>query len=130
MLIIAKNLDEVTAGHRKVIGFYGAVPLGTLQETAHRYGCGVLDLDVDYGAPAAKVVPEAYCHIIRNCVDNAVALGDRLACVVASVGKEKCDAGRFAAWLLGQTLGVPVIETENPGLAELDRPCSARPKVR
>jgi hypothetical protein len=117
VLIIANSLDQVISEHPKLVGFYGAVPLVVLEETSRRYGHGVLDLDVDYGAPAAKVLPEAYCHIVRNCVDNAVALGDRLSCVVASVGKEKCDAGRFAAWLIRRTLGVTVVETENPGLA-------------
>ncbi len=119
MLIIADNLDEVIARHEQVIGFWGATPRETLKEAVARLGLGLLDLDVDYGAPASKVLPDAYCHIIRNCIDNAIALGPRLACVVAATGKEKCDAGRFAAHLVAEILGVEVVLTENEALSEL-----------
>jgi len=43
--------------------------------------------------PRRALVPDAYCHIIRNCADNAAALAPRLACIVAATGPEKCDGG-------------------------------------
>lgn len=127
-VVDAANLDEIVSRHDRLIGFFGAPPRSVLEQTHRRFGVSLVDLDVCYGAPAAKIVPDAYCHIIRNCVDNAVALGTRLACVVAATGKEKCDAGRFAAWLIHKRLGVQVIAVENPGLeAPLSpRLCEAR----
>ncbi|MCP4602256.1 MAG: hypothetical protein GY847_17350 [Proteobacteria bacterium] len=128
MLVIADNLAEVLAQHEQVIGFWGVPPLEILKDLSTRLGLCLLDLDVYYGAPAAKILPETYCHIIRNCVDNAVALGPRLACLVAATGKEKCDAGRFAAWIVSETVGVDVITTENEELPDQRQPdlCEAR----
>jgi len=100
-----------------VIGFWGAPPRAALAAAAARFpGLPLFDLDVHRGAPAAKVVPDAYCHVLRNCVDNALALGERLVCVVAAVGAEKCDGACYAARLLAEISGVEVIATENPGI--------------
>ena len=115
-LIIADSLDEVRSRADKVIGFFGAPPHSALEEAEARFGLPLFDLDVFYGAPQSKIVPDAYCHIIRNCVDNAVALGSRLACVVAATGKEKCDAGLFAAWLIEEVVGTEVVYTKNEAL--------------
>jgi hypothetical protein len=118
VLIITDSLDEVTSQADTVIGFFGAPPRSALKEAEGRLGLPLVDLDVYYGAPQSKIVPDAYCHIIRNCVDNAVALGPRLACVVAATGKEKCDAGLFAAWLIKDVVGAEVIFTKNETLLE------------
>ncbi len=118
MLIIADSLDEVVARHDRVIGFYGTPSRQALEEAKARFGVGFVDLDVYYGAPASKLLPDAYCHIIRNCVDNAVALGGRLACVVAATGMEKCDAGRYAAWLIRDVVGIEVVVTQNEDLPD------------
>jgi hypothetical protein len=122
VLIIVDNLDQVTSQTTDVIGFFGAPARSVLEEATGRLGLPLFDLDVYYGAPASKIVPDAYCHIIRNCVDNAVALGPRLACVVAATGKEKCDAGLFAAWLIKEAVGAEIVFTKNETLAASQPP--------
>ncbi len=116
MLVIADTLDEIAAKHERLVGFYGSPPREVLIDAAALHGAPLLDLDIDFGAPAANLVSKAYCHIIRNCVDNALALRSRLVCVVAATGREKCDAGRFAAWMLRDVLGIEVLFTENHAL--------------
>jgi hypothetical protein len=112
MLVIADNLAEIRRDNRKLVGFFGAPPRDLMFDIAARHQAALVDLDIDYRAPSSDWVPKAYCHIIRNCVDNAAALKDRLAGVIAATGKEKCDAGRFAAWLIKERLGVEVLFTE------------------
>jgi hypothetical protein len=112
MLIVADTLDEIRATNSKLVGFFGSPPRDLLTSSVARHGAGLVDLDVYYGAPSFNIIPKAFCQIIRNCVDNAWALRDRLACVVAATGKEKCDAGRFAAHLIQESLGVEVIFSE------------------
>jgi hypothetical protein len=118
MLVVADTIAEILARHSRLAGFYGVPPRGALLEAALRHGADLVDLDIDYGAPASRVVPDAYCHIIRNCVDNAAALASRLACVVAATGPEKCDGGRYAAHLLRDRLKLEVVATVNEGRAE------------
>ena len=115
MLVVAQTLDEILARPGRLVGFYGVPPRAALLAAAVRHGADLVDLDVHYGAPASRAVPDAYCHIIRNCVDNALALRGRLAAVVAATGPEKCDGGRYAAVLLRDRLGLEVEATANPG---------------
>ncbi len=112
MLIIAKTLEEVLARGKPVVGFFGAPPRERLDAAARKYDAKLLDLDVELGASRSRTIPDAYCHIIRNCVDNAVALKEHLVHLVAATGKEKCDAGRYAAWLIGNVTGASVEMTE------------------
>jgi hypothetical protein len=114
--LIRKDLRELLSSEERVLGFWGVPPRNELEAAAARFpDLGFFDLDVFHGAPAQRLVPDAYCHIIRNCVDNALALGAKLACVVAATGREKCDAGRFAARLVAEAAGTSVIETTNEG---------------
>ena len=129
MRLIRDGLDAVLARGERVLGFWGIPPRRALEAAAARFpGLGFYDLDVHHGAAAHRRVPDAYCHIIRNCVDNALALGPSLACVVAATGPEKCDAGRLAARLVAEVAGVEVIETVNPGADRAAAPllCEAR----
>lgn len=128
MLIEAANLAAVTEQATQLVGFWGAPPREILTKQAERFGAKLVDLDVYLGAPSTGLVPDTYCHIIRNCVDNAVALAQNLRCIVAATGKEKCDAGRFAAWLLNRTTKIPILETENTGATAVQPPvlCQAR----
>jgi len=96
----------------KKIGFYGYPPREVLEEQKERFGGELVDLDVDLGAPDYKILPEVYCHIIKNIVNNAIWLKDQLAVIVAAVGEDKCDQGRFAAKIL-KDMGFEVIETRN-----------------
>lgn len=96
-----------------MIGYWGHPPRQVLDEIRKRYsGHELVDLDVDLGSPPSRIVPEAYCQIITNIVDNAVHLKDQLVAIVASVGDEKCSQGRFAARIC-RDLGLPVIEARN-----------------
>ena len=95
-----------------MIGYYGHPPREALEEARCRYGGEFVDLDVAAGASPSGVLPGAYCKILTNIVDNALALRDELDLVVASVGEEKCNGGRSVALILSE-LGFNVIETVN-----------------
>jgi hypothetical protein len=129
MRLCRDKLEVVLARNTPVLGFWGAPPREVLEQTAARYDdLPFFDLDVHRGAPATQTVPDAFCHIIRNCVDNALALGSRLRAVVAATGAEKCDSGRFSARLLGDLLDCEVIAVSNTEHAEPAEPalCEAR----
>jgi hypothetical protein len=99
----------------KVIGYYGFPRRSVLREARRAFGgkLPLVDLDVARGAPDAGLLPPTTCRIIANILDNAIDLGGRLAVVVASVGEEKCDRGRHAAFLLAR-LGFAVVESRFP----------------
>ncbi len=100
------------SNEQRLIGFYGHPPRPVLDEYRAKLGLELIDLDVGIGAPETRLVPETYCQIITNIVSNAEHLKDRLAVVIASVGEDKCDQGRFAARVL-KDLGIEVVETRN-----------------
>jgi len=104
--------------HEKFIGYWGCPPRQALEQVgrAHPFD-SFLDLDVDMNSPTTGTVPDAYCQIITNVVDNAIHLREHLRVVVATVGEDKCDGGRFASLIL-KDLGFPVIEVRN---AETER---------
>lgn len=117
MRLCRDGLEAVAAHGPRVIGFWGDPPRAALEAAAERFpGAAFFDLDVHHGAKASRTVPDAYCHIIRNCVDNALALRGRLCAIVAATGEEKCDAGRLAGRLVAELAGVEVIRTTNPGI--------------
>ncbi|MDD4856856.1 MAG: hypothetical protein PHD74_01980 [Candidatus Krumholzibacteria bacterium] len=107
----------------RVVGYFGFPRRRILREARERFGSALplVDLDVDLGAGDSLVLPATTCRIIANIVDNAVHLGPRLAAVVASVGEEKCDRGRHAAYLLAR-MGFTVIESRFPAEELEDRP--------
>lgn len=78
----------------------------------------VVDLDISYGVPESKILPDNYCQIITNIIDNAVFLKDKIDLIIASVGEEKCDQGRFAAYIL-ERMGFNVVKTK---IVETDSP--------
>jgi hypothetical protein len=105
----------MTPDSPQLIGYYGHPPLAVLDEHRQRLGLELVDLDVGVGLPDTRLVPDTCCQIITNIVTNAEHLRDRLAVVIASVGEEKCDAGRYAAQILRE-LGLAVVETRNHAL--------------
>lgn len=97
----------------KLIGYWGVPPRQVIDQYRRKHPFDqYVDLDLDLGAPPSGLVPDAYCQIITNIVDNAVHLRQELRVVVAAVGEDKCDGGRFAALILND-LGLPVVETRN-----------------
>ncbi len=107
----------------RVIGYYGFPRRSILREARRAFGTSLplIDLDVARGARDSGILPATTCRIIANIVDNAAELGGRLAAVVASVGEEKCDRGRHAAFLLAR-LGFTVIESRFPAEELENRP--------
>jgi hypothetical protein len=91
----------------KVIGYFGCPPRPALQKHLSALTGRLVDLDVPTGAPDSGLLPVTTCRILRNIADNATALGDRLSVIVASVGEDKCDGGRFVAEILASR-GFPV----------------------
>lgn len=69
-----------------------------------------IDLDVDFNYPDTNILPDAYCKIIKNVINNAVYLKDDIIKIIATVGKDKCDSGWFAAKVL-KDMGYNVIES-------------------
>jgi hypothetical protein len=109
------TIDELRASGTRLVGFYGHPPRQVLQQWVERTGAEPVDLDLSLGAPASGLVPDAFCRIVENIVANGLALAEQLEVVVAATGAEKCDSGRFAAWLLRRAGVANVVETQNPG---------------
>jgi hypothetical protein len=98
---------------RKFIGYWGCPPRQVVASIGRKHPFDqFLDLDVDMGAPPSGIIPDAYCRIITNVVDNALHLRKNLRLIIAAVGEDKCDGGRFAALML-KDIGLTVIEVRN-----------------
>jgi len=97
---------------KKYIGFWGHPPKDIIEFYKNKYKLDLIDLDIDYSFPDNKIVPDAYCQIITNIVNNAVALRNNLKIIIAAVGEDKCNQGKFAAWILSD-MGFTIVETKN-----------------
>lgn len=105
-------MSELIHKNKRIIGMWGYPDPEILKQVQNSYPLNeVLDLDVNYNFPASNVLPDAYCRIITNIIDNAIYLRDKLDIIVASVGEEKCDNARFAAKILSD-LGFNIIQTK------------------
>src|SRR5574344_193743 len=83
------------------IGFWGYPNPKIVSELKKEFpSCVWIDLDIDFNYPDAKILPQAYCKIIKNIINNAIYLKNDLIKIVAPVGKDKCDSGWFASELL------------------------------
>ena len=91
------------------IGFWGYPHPNTIKETKEKYpNAQWIDLDIDFGYPKTNILPESYCKIIRNIIDNTLYLKPDL--ILAPIGKDKCDSGWFASKILSD-MGFNVITT-------------------
>lgn len=98
-------------GRKNVIGFWGYPCPEVVSSLKQEHpNAKWIDLDVDFDYPDASILPEAYCKIIKNIINNAIYLKDSVLKIVAAIGKEKCDSGWFAAQVL-KDLGFDVVET-------------------
>jgi hypothetical protein len=96
---------------QKIVAMWGYPDPEVLAAVRAQYpSCNVVDIDIDYCAPESKILPDNYCQIITNIIDNAVFLKDKIEVIVASTGEEKCDQGRFAAYVL-EKLGFNLVKT-------------------
>ncbi|MCR5266077.1 MAG: hypothetical protein K6E29_05725 [Cyanobacteria bacterium RUI128] len=92
------------------IGFWGYPDPTVTEEIKKEYpNAEWVDLDIDFGYEDKKILPESYCKIIKNIINNSLEL--RPVKIVAPIGKDKCDSGWFAAQVL-RDLGLDVIETK------------------
>lgn len=98
---------------RMFIGYWGCPSRQVISKIARTYPYDeFIDLDVNMNAPSSGLVPDAYCQIVTNIVDNALHLRQNIRLIIASVGEDKCDGGRFAALIL-KDLGFPIMEVRN-----------------
>ncbi len=96
------------------IGFWGYPPPDVIQRIKNEYPeAQWFDLDFDFSdkVPDANILPESYCKIIKQIINNSLYLKNELIKIVAPVGKDKCDSGWFAAQLL-KDMGFDVEETK------------------
>ena len=94
----------------KKIGFYGYPAPEVIQEYKLKFpDYEWIDLDIDFNAQDFKILPEAYCKIVKNIINNSLEFKPEF--ILASVGKEKCDSGMFASKLL-KDMGFKVVETK------------------
>ena len=95
----------------KKIGFWGFPAPDIIENLKTRYlDYEWIDLDIDFNYPDCHILPDAYCKIIKNIINNAIYLKEQLVTIVAPIGKDKCDSGWFAAKIL-KDLGFNVIES-------------------
>ena len=91
------------------IGFWGYPPPNIIKETKEKYPSAEwIDLDIDFNYPKTNILPESYCKIIRNIIDNTIYLKPDL--ILAPIGKDKCDSGWFASKILAD-MGFNVLQT-------------------
>jgi len=91
------------------IGFWGYPHPKVIEETKNKYPSAEwIDLDIDCFYPKTNILPESYCKIIRNIIDNTLFLKPDL--ILAPIGKDKCDSGWFASKIL-KDMGFNVVTT-------------------
>ena len=91
------------------IGFWGYPPPDIINKLKKENpNSEWIDLDIDFAYPKTNIIPEAYCKIIRNIIDNTLFIKPDL--IVAPIGKDKCDSGWFASKILAD-MGFNVITT-------------------
>ena len=94
---------------REIIGFWGYPNPQVIEETKLEYpNAEWIDLDIDFNYPDYKILPESYCKIIKNVINNSMEL--KPVKIVAPIGKDKCDSVLFAAQVL-KDKGFNVVET-------------------
>lgn len=110
-----RNLISLSSFHPallpSIIGFWGYPDPEIVLELKNDFpDAKWIDLDVDFGYPDTNILPDAYCKIIKNVVNNAIYLKSDIVKIVATIGKDKCDSGWFAAQVL-KDMGFDVIES-------------------
>ena len=96
---------------KRIIGFWGFPHPDLINEYKSKYPeAQWLDLDIDFGYETTKLLPVAYCKIIKNIITNAIFYQNELITILAPIGKDKCDSGWFASALL-KDLGFEVVES-------------------
>src|SRR5574344_2244361 len=96
---------------KNTMAFWGYPAPEIIEKLKNQYpNASWLDLDIDFNYPDCNILPDAYCKIIKNVVNNAIYLKDKIIKIVATIGKDKCDSGWFAAQVL-KDMGFDVIQS-------------------
>ena len=96
---------------KKLIGFWGYPRPEVIRQTKLEYpDCEFIDLDINFGYPDLKIAPDNYCIIIKNIINNAFFLKDKLVKILAPIGKDKCDSGYFVSEILKEK-GFKVVQS-------------------
>src|SRR5574344_1532772 len=96
---------------KNIIAFWGYPAPEIIEKLKNQYpNASWLDLDIDFNYPETNILPDAYCKIIKNVINNAIFLKDKIIKIVATIGKDKCDSGWFAAQVL-KDMGFDVIQS-------------------
>ena len=86
---------------KDIVAFWGYPRKELIQKFKEDYpNASFIDLDINYGYPDIKFTPDAYCTIIKNIINNAFYLKDRIIAILASIGKDKCDSAYFVSEIL------------------------------
>lgn len=86
---------------KNIIGFWGYPEPDLIKKYKTLYPQAKwVDLDIDFEYPQSAILPDSYCKIIKNIIDNCVHLKEEMIVVLAPIGKDKCDSGWFASALL------------------------------
>ena len=96
------------------IGFWGYPPPEVVQNIKKEFPKAQwMDLDFDNSSfvPDCNVLPESYCKIIKQIINNSIYYRNELIKIVAPIGKDKCDSGWFAAQIL-KDMGFDIVETK------------------
>ncbi|MBR6163939.1 hypothetical protein IKQ26_08645 [bacterium] len=103
---------------KSVIGFWGYPPPELIKKYKKDYPLAVwVDLDIDFGAEDKRILPDSYCKIVKNIINNSFKYKENLITILAPIGKDKCDSGWFASEVL-KDLGFPVIPTVFEDIAQ------------
>ena len=64
---------------KDIIAFWGYPRIELIEETKQIYPDALwVDLDINYNYPDLKLTPDNYCTIIKNIINNAFYLKDRI----------------------------------------------------
>lgn len=88
-------------GQEKYIGFWGYPNPKLVDFLSKKFpDAEWFDLDLDFYVQDKGILPDAYCKIIKNIINNAFFYKEKIIAIAAPIGKDKCDSGWFAAKLL------------------------------
>lgn len=86
---------------KNIIGFWGYPHPDLIEKYKKLYPQAKwIDFDIDYGALKQDILPDSYCSIIKNIINNTFHYKEMLLVILAPIGKDKCDSGWFAYEIL------------------------------
>ncbi len=113
---------------KNIIAFWGYPQPNLIHEAKIEYpNAEFVDLDIDFGYPNLKFTPDNYCTIIKNIINNAFFLKDKIIKILSPIGKDKCDSGFFVSEILKQegfNVIQSVFEEKCPDISKINLPIS------